>query len=120
MLRQSLVGGGVSVVNIGIHALVMTIVVWVAQSREQAEWITPFAVFDSSHDPDRLSSDGVFDGRGCAGGYRSRIFCIRQLHGTGLRRRNSAGAGGCLARYEKIGGLDRAMTLDGLLDVVAR
>src|SRR5262245_14549513 len=35
MLRQSLVGGGVSVVNIAIHALVMTTVVWVAQSRGQ-------------------------------------------------------------------------------------
>ena len=33
MLRQFLVGGGVSVVNIAIHALVMTTVVWVAQSR---------------------------------------------------------------------------------------
>jgi hypothetical protein len=31
MLRQSLVGGGVSVVNIMIHALVMTMVVRVAQ-----------------------------------------------------------------------------------------
>jgi Ion channel len=33
MLRQFLVGGGVSVVNIAIHALVMTIVVRVAQAR---------------------------------------------------------------------------------------
>ena len=33
MLRQFLVGGGVSVVNIAIHALVITTVVWVAQSR---------------------------------------------------------------------------------------
>jgi ion channel len=33
MLRQFLVGGGVSVVNIAIHALVMTIVVRVAQVR---------------------------------------------------------------------------------------
>jgi hypothetical protein len=32
MLRQFLVGGGVSVVNIAIHALVMTIVVRVAQT----------------------------------------------------------------------------------------
>ncbi len=31
MLRQPLVGGGVSVVNIAIHALVMTILVWVAR-----------------------------------------------------------------------------------------
>lgn len=31
MLRQLLVGGGVSLINIGIHALVMTIVVGVAQ-----------------------------------------------------------------------------------------
>ena len=33
MVRQFFVGGGVSVVNIAIHALVMTTVVWVAQSR---------------------------------------------------------------------------------------
>jgi hypothetical protein len=32
MLRQPLVGGGVSVVNIAIHALVMTILVWVARA----------------------------------------------------------------------------------------
>ena len=32
MLRQLLVGGGVSVVNIAIHALVMTILVWVART----------------------------------------------------------------------------------------
>ena len=32
MLRQFLVGGGVSVVNIAIHALVMTMVVRVAQA----------------------------------------------------------------------------------------
>ena len=31
MLRQLLVGGGVSVINIAIHALVMTILVWVAR-----------------------------------------------------------------------------------------
>jgi len=33
MLRQFLVGGGISLANIGIHALVMTIVVRVAQVR---------------------------------------------------------------------------------------
>ena len=32
MLRQLLVGGGVSVINIAIHALVMTILVWVARA----------------------------------------------------------------------------------------
>jgi nitrate reductase NapE component len=32
MLRQFLVGGGISLVNIAIHALVMTVVVQVAQS----------------------------------------------------------------------------------------
>jgi hypothetical protein len=31
MVRQCLVGGGVSLINIAIHALVMTIVVRVAQ-----------------------------------------------------------------------------------------
>ena len=37
MLRQFLVGGGVSVCNITIHALVMTVVVQVARSRAGAE-----------------------------------------------------------------------------------
>jgi hypothetical protein len=32
MLRQLLVGGGVSAINIAIHALVMTILVWVARA----------------------------------------------------------------------------------------
>ena len=32
MLRQLLVGGGVSAINIAIHALVMTTVVWVARA----------------------------------------------------------------------------------------
>src|SRR5215475_6703594 len=32
MLRQLLVGGGVSVINIAIHALVMTLLVWVARA----------------------------------------------------------------------------------------
>src|SRR6185295_14255069 len=32
MVRQLLVGGGVSVINIAIHALVMTILVWVARA----------------------------------------------------------------------------------------
>ena len=39
MLRQFLVGGGVSVVNIAIHALVMTTVVNVARARaSKSEW----------------------------------------------------------------------------------
>ena len=32
MLRQLLVGGGVSAINIAIHALIMTILVWVARA----------------------------------------------------------------------------------------
>jgi hypothetical protein len=32
MLRQLLVGGGVSAINIGIHAFVMTILVWVVRA----------------------------------------------------------------------------------------
>ena len=32
MVRQLLVGGGVSVINIAIHAMVMTILVWVARA----------------------------------------------------------------------------------------
>ena len=37
MLRQLLVGGGVSVINIAIHALIMTILVWVARAVSNAE-----------------------------------------------------------------------------------
>src|SRR5262249_48891723 len=103
MLRQFLVGGGVSVVNIAIHALVMTTVVWVAQSR---------GAQNRSHRPlfliavmiDRNGFDGcactgsdclvfgIFDSRCCASGCRSRIFCVRQLHNTGLWRRSPIGA----------------------------
>jgi hypothetical protein len=42
MLRQFLVGGGVSVVNIAIHALVMTIVVRVAQTVSATKKSQPF------------------------------------------------------------------------------
>ena len=45
MLRQLLVGGGVSVVNIAIHALVMTILVWVARHVSAAENKSHPAVF---------------------------------------------------------------------------
>lgn len=41
MLRQFLVGGGVSVVNIVIHALVMTIVVRVAQTASAKKKLQP-------------------------------------------------------------------------------
>ena len=41
MLRQFLVGGGVSLVNITIHALIMTLVVRVAQSRHARAYAHP-------------------------------------------------------------------------------
>ena len=61
MLRQLMVGGGVSVLNIAIHALVMTIVVRVAQIRG-ADYLAPIPALDGRHD-----SDGVgFDDYTCA------------------------------------------------------
>jgi Ion channel len=41
MLRQLLVGGGVSAINIAIHALVMTIVVWVARAVSSDDRLHP-------------------------------------------------------------------------------
>ena len=45
MLRQLLVGGGVSAINIAIHALVMTILVWVARAVSARETSYPPALF---------------------------------------------------------------------------
>jgi hypothetical protein len=44
MLRQLLVGGGASVINIAVHALVMTILVWVARAVSAENKLHP-AVF---------------------------------------------------------------------------
>ena len=58
MLRQFLVGGGVSLVNIAIHALIMTMVVQVARAMGKKQPTALLLGFDRSNDPDHLSSDG--------------------------------------------------------------
>jgi len=82
MLRQFLVGGGVSLVNIAIHALIMIMTMVVQVARATALLLG----FDRSNDPDHLSSDGcaynrsirmgfgVLDIRCGSRGSRSRIF----------------------------------------------
>ena len=87
MLCQFLVGGGVSLVNIAIHEAATALLLG----------------FDSSNDPDHLSSDGcaynrsirmgfgVLDIRCGSRGGRSRIFCVRELRDAGLWRRASGG-----------------------------
>ena len=61
MLRQLLVGGAVSLVNITIHALVMTTVVRVAQAaRVHRDSHRP--VSDGCYDPDRVDfNDHSYD-----------------------------------------------------------
>ena len=54
MIRQLLLGGGISVINIAIHALMMTILVRVAQ---WAGARSEFALYDTFNRRD--DSDGV-------------------------------------------------------------
>ena len=58
MLRQLLVGGAVSLVNIIIHALVMTIVVRVAQAASVHREFASVLVSDGCYDPDRVDFYG--------------------------------------------------------------
>jgi hypothetical protein len=58
MLRQILVGGGVSTVNIAIHALVMTILVWVARAVSAENKSQPCCILDGRYDFDRVGFDG--------------------------------------------------------------
>ena len=57
MLRQLLVGGAVSLVNITIHALVMTTVVRVAQAARVHREFASVPVSDGCYDPDRVDSN---------------------------------------------------------------
>src|SRR5262252_3644230 len=101
MLRQFLVGGGVSLINIAIHALIMTMVVQVARAMGRKR--QPHSSLVLIDDPDHLSSDGcaynrsicmgfgVLDIRCGSRGSRSGVFCVRELRDTGLWRRASGG-----------------------------
>ena len=62
MLRQLLVGGAVSLVNITIHALVMTTVVRVAQAARVHKRFASVPVSDGCYDPDRVDfNDHSYD-----------------------------------------------------------
>jgi hypothetical protein len=104
MLRQFFVGGGVSLVTIAIHALVMTIVVHVARAMGTKQHTHSSLFLIAVMIPDRLSSDGgtcdrsirvgfgILDIRRGACGGQSRIFCVRELRDSRLRRHTSGGA----------------------------
>ena len=99
MLRQFLVGGGVSLVNFTIHALVMTTVVGVARVAGAKKishpslflivvMIPTVSVLMITHAVEVIVwSFSVLDSRGWTTWRQSHRFCIRQLHDTGLRRR---------------------------------
>jgi uncharacterized membrane protein AbrB (regulator of aidB expression) len=97
MLRQLLVGGVVSLANIAIHALVMTIVVHVAQATSVkkvshpslfliAVMIPTVSVFMVAHTIEVFVWALAYWTVGAAPA-RSQpgLFCIRQLRNTGLR-----------------------------------
>src|SRR5215469_12963214 len=99
MLRQFLVGGGVSLVTIAFHALAMTFVVQVARAmgtkQQSHSSLVLIAVRFSSDGRARPRSIrmgfGVLDLRCRARRGRSRLFCVCELHDTRLRRRASGG-----------------------------
>ena len=62
MVRQLLVGGGVSVINIAIHALVMTILVWVARAVSADNKSQPAVFFDHCYDFNCVGFDGCTRG----------------------------------------------------------
>jgi hypothetical protein len=97
MVRQLLVGGGVSVINIAIHALVMTILVWVARTVSADNkshpavflitvMISTVSVLMAAHAVEvfvwalAYLIVGVVTGQS-----RFRVFCVRQLYDTRLR-----------------------------------
>jgi len=57
MLRQFLIGGGVTLINITIHALMMTTVVRVAQVAGTRKVLHPSFFSHSGHDPDRIGAN---------------------------------------------------------------
>ena len=103
MLRQFLVGGGVSLITIAIHALVMTMVVQVARAmgaKQQshsslvliAVMIPTISVLMAAHVIEVFVwalAYLIFDVAPRGG--QSRIFCVRELRDTRLWRRGSGG-----------------------------
>src|SRR5215831_16470198 len=55
--RQFLIGGGVTLINITIHALMMTTVVRVAQVAGTRKVLHPSFFSHSGHDPDRIGAN---------------------------------------------------------------
>jgi hypothetical protein len=93
MLRQFLVGGGVSLVTIAIRALVMTMVVQVARAMGKKQQSHSSLVLIAVMIPTiSVLSVGVLDIQCRARGGRSRIFCVRELRDTRLWRCASGGA----------------------------
>lgn len=96
MLRQFLVRGAVSIVNITIHALVMTIVVRVAQAASvnekshpslsvMAVMIPTVSVLMITHTIEVIVCALILDRRRYAARSQSGLFCLRQLRHTRLR-----------------------------------
>ena len=103
MLRQLLVGGGVSVVNIAIHALVMTILVWVARAVSaknkshpavflMAIMISTVSVLMAAHAVEVIVwSLAYLIAHAVPAGGNLVYFAFRELHDTRLRRHCSSG-----------------------------
>src|SRR5215831_4760946 len=103
MLRQFLVGGAVSLINIAIHAVIMTMVVQVARamgSKRQPHsslvlivvMIPTIAVLMAAHTIEVFVWALAYWIFGAAPeGADLRIFCVRELCDTGLWRRASGG-----------------------------
>jgi len=98
MLRQFLVGGGVSLVTIAIHALIMTMVVQVARAMGMKQQSHSSLVLIAVMIPaisvligcacnrSVRMGFGVLDIRCGARGRQPRIFCVRELCDAGLWR----------------------------------
>ena len=103
MLRQFLVGGGVSLVNIAIHALIMTMVVQVARAmgkKQQphsslvliAVMIPTISVLMPAHTIEVFVWASAYLIFGAAPeGADLVYFCVRELRDIGLWRRASGG-----------------------------
>jgi acyl-CoA hydrolase len=106
MLRQFLVGGGVSLVTITIHALVITMVVHVARARARSSNRTsPWAFACRGHTgelievTEELSTYVAVDGEG-----RSRLVPLDEQSGT------QGGQSGQPMREERRGGRQQRRT----------
>ena len=104
MLRQLVVGSGVSICNIVIHALVMTALIPVVRTVDAKKtghptvllifvMVATVSVLMAAHMLEVLVlGAGICDRRRCASGCRSRVLRIGQLHHAWLWRCNADGA----------------------------